>query len=361
MIKVFYFFCNIDKYYSNTSIVNLFKILFHNQKIFHSNNINLTPFIQLIPQLNQKQLLTNLSKEEMDSYLDLAMLTILNDLPSLSQQYEKIIFLGFHPKPFQPMMTHYQELKKYPNVYTILWQDDLQAYFKDEKRTLKLNYADQIITPSPVYFENVAPQYLEKTKFFFYVMDFRFIKGLSQKFSRRKNKIILSGCVNPQYRIRQEISQEINNSPEFAEIADYLHKPKMKEYNYKDGTELPYGKNYYKILGSYKGAFFGYYDKPMNFNLAKIIEILSLGCIGFFEESPLLEKELNLKPLVHYVPCTKNGKLITKIKYYEYFLNNIDNIGQKIAENGRKFCEENFSNKNAINNYINIFNNIGKI
>ena len=360
MIKVFFFYYNKNKYYSSTPIVNNFKILFYNRDKFLEHNIEVIPFIDYVPELDKTKMLTDEPKSNLDMYFENAMKSILIELPNYANNYEKIIFLGFHPKPFTPMQRHFKELKKYNNIYTILWQDDLQAYFTPEPKLKRFDFIDRIITPSPVYLKQIAPQLLDKTSFFFYSVDFAFIKGCSQKFSRRENKIILSGCINKNYRIRHEIANEINTNKNFAEIAEVLHKPRMKEYNYKNKSLLPYGLNYYKILGNYRGAFFGYYDAPMNFNLAKIIEILSCGCIGFFEESPLLKDELGLIPLVHYVPCTNDGELITKVKYYKYFLDNEDNVGLTIANNGRKYVEDNFSNTNGINNYIKIFNDIGK-
>jgi len=90
-----------------------------------------------------------------------------------------------------------------------------------------------------------------------------------------------------------------------------------------------------------------------------------MGCIGFFEYSPLLEKELGLIPMIHYVPCTelseqlnKNNKLITDVNYYNYYLNNIDGKGLEIAENGKEHIRKYFSNNNGINNYLKIFKNI---
>lgn len=355
MIKVFYFYFNKNKYYSSTPIINNFKILFNHKNIFLKNNIELIPFIEFIPQLDKNIMLIDENIPKLDEYFEIAMVNILSTLPSL--KYQKIIFLGFHPKPFNIIQKYYNDIKKYANTYTILWQDDLHAYFEPPERIKKLDYADLIITPSPIYFFNQAKELLRKTSFFFYSIDTDFIKDCDVEFSERQNKILLSGCVNKNYRIRSEVHKQIANK-HFEKIADYLEKPKNKEYNYENGEELPYGINYYKILGKYKGAFFGYYDFPKNFNLAKIIEILAVGCIGFFEESPLLESELGLIPYKHYIPCTKDGKLITKIKYYEYFFSE---IGEKIAKNGKKYVWENFSNNNGIQNYINIFNNISKI
>jgi hypothetical protein len=46
-------------------------------------------------------------------------------------------------------------------------------------------------------------------------------------------------------------------------------------------TEL----NYYLKLSEYKGAFVGHHEYPLNFLLAKHIEVLMCGCLGFFEKN----------------------------------------------------------------------------
>lgn len=357
MIKVFYFYFHKEKYYSSSPIVNNFKILFENALEFKKNNIELTPFLHYLDQFNNEKMLYDIPKNEMANHLFSAMDKIIEILPEISKKYDKIIFLAFHPTPFQPFIRNIKQLRKYSNVKTILWQDDLQAYFENENYTKKLDFADNIITPSPIYFQNVAPKYLEKSTFFFYSCD-KENEQFCQPWNKRINKIILTGCVNGSYKIRHDIAVERTKNPKFEQITDFVKKPRHKEYNYKNRKDLPYGKNYYKLLGQYKGAFFAYYEYPKNFNLAKIIEILSMGCIGFFEFSPLLEKELGLIAYKHYIPCTKNGKLITKCKYYKYFLDDIDGKSIEIAQNGQKYVKENFSDLNAIDNYTNIFNKI---
>ena len=395
MIKIFYFYVHKEEYYSSSPIVNNIKILFNNHPLFNENNIELTPMLEYLPEYNKKKMQFNISIEKMNEDLSKAIENILIILPEIVNKYDKIIFLGFHPTPFQPFIRHYKKIKKYKNVKTILWQDDLHAYFTNDDRKNKLNFADHIITPSPIYFENVAPEYLLKSSFFFYSADFEENKDFCCKWENRINKIILSGCVNERYKIRADILNEITINNDFAKIADFIKKPRSRECDYdeKDKKILPFGKNYYKKLGQYKGAFFGYYEYPKNFNLAKIIEILSMGCIGFFEYSPLLEKELGLIPMIHYVPCTEflsndknslkrepngslctvweaslpdsrvgqpneNQKLITDVNYYNYYLNNIDGKGLTIAKNGKEHIKKYFSNNNGINNYLKIFKNI---
>lgn len=359
MRKVFFFYFHKDKYYSSSPIVNNFKILHKMKDKFLENGIEMTSMLDFLSYSNE-ELLYPISKELVGTELMNAMENIVAILPDISSKYEKIIFLGFHPTPFQPFIRYNKELKKYSNIKTILWQDDLHAYFEVEEKRVKLDYADHIITPSPIYFENLYPEYLAKTSFFFYSADFAENEQFSKKWEKRFDKIILSGCVNKGYRIRVDIANEMAKNKEFGEICDFIKKPKMKEYNYKDNIILPYGINYYKILGKFKGAFFGYYEYPKNFNLAKILEILSMGCIGFFEYSPLLEKELGLIAMKHYVPCTnmETGKLITNVEYYKYYLENRDGKGKEIAENGREHIRKNFSNHNGFENYVRILNNI---
>jgi hypothetical protein len=359
MRKVFFFYFHKDKYYSSSPIVNNFKILHKMKDKFLEIGIEMTSMLEFLPQTNE-ELLYPISKELVGIELMNAMENIVKILPNIYQKYEKIIFLGFHPTPFQPFIRYNKELRKYSNIRTILWQDDLHAYFEAEEKKVKLDYADHIITPSPVYFENMYPEYLAKTSFFFYSANFTENEQFSKKWEKRFDKIILSGCVNKGYRIRVDIANEMVKNKDFGEICDFVKKPKMKEYNYKDDVVLPYGINYYKILGKFKGAFFGYYEYPKNFNLAKILEILSMGCIGFFEYSPLLEKELGLIAMEHYVPCTnkETGKLITDVEYYKYYLENRDGKGEEIAKNGTEYIRKNFSNQNGFENYVRILNNI---
>jgi hypothetical protein len=380
MIKVFYFYFYKDKYYYSSPIINNFKILQKMKKQFLEKNIEITSILDFLPQYNNLNdvLLHNISIEQIKNELVEAMGNIIAILPNISDKYKKVIFLAFHPVPFQLFIKFNKDLKKYANVQTILWQDDLHAYFKTEETIKKLNYADHIITPSPIYFQNIYPEYLSKTSFFFYSADFAENEKFCIDWEKRIDKIILSGCVNKGYPIRADISNELVKNKKFGQICEFLKKPIMKEFECNSNIVLPYGINYYKKLGQFRGAFFGYYEYPKNFNLAKIIEILSMGCIGFFEYSPLLEKELGLIAMKHYIPCTygehmnliynehksfinikkDDGKLITNIEYYKYYLENRDGKGKMIAENGKEHIRKHFSNQNGFENYVRILNNI---
>jgi hypothetical protein len=330
------------------------------KKEFLEKNIEMTSLLEFLPHYGQENFMHEVSIDQLHEELMKAMENIILILPDISSKYEKIIFLGFHPVSLAPFIKYYKELKKFSNIKIILWQDDLHAFFKTPESKKKLDYVDHIITPSPIFFKNSATEYLLKTSFFFYSIDFTVNDQYYIKWEKRQNRIILSGCVSKGYPIRAIIRVEIRNNKKFKEISYFLEKPRVKEYEYNGNKVLPYGDNYYKELGKFKGAFFGYYLYPKNFNLAKIIEILSMGCIGFFEYSPLLEKELGLIEMKHYVPCTnkETGKLITDVEYYKYYLENKDGKGKMIAENGREYVRNNFSNKNGFENYVRILNNI---
>jgi hypothetical protein len=78
-------------------------------------------------------------------------------------------------------------------------------------------------------------------------------------------------------------------------------------------TEL----NYYNKLAKYKSAFVGHHIFPINFLLAKHIEVLMCGCLGFFEKNDLLFSQLGLIEFVHYIPCTdESGDVIDDYDFY---------------------------------------------
>ena len=77
------------------------------------------------------------------------------------------------------------------------------------------------------------------------------------------------------------------------------------------------------------------------------------GSIGFFEFSPLLEKELGLIAFKHYVPITNyEGKLIADVNYYLKYLNSEE--GEQIALNGANYIREFFSSEIRTNQMISI-------
>ena len=162
-------------------------------------------------------------------------------------------------------------------------------------------------------------------------------------YNNRKNNIILSGAITEEYKIRANLKSMKNNNEDFNKLI--YHLPHLT-YDYTKNNEDT-KMNYYNILSQYKGAFVGH---PI-FPLAKHIEVLMCGCLGFFERNKLLKTELGLIEYVHYIPCSDdNGNLIEDIQFYTDWLNK----GETIANNGKKYVIKHFGEHN-INKYINIF------
>jgi len=374
MRKIIYFYLCKARYYSSYPIINNFKILFDYYEKFKTYKIEPVPFTSYIKSVTFDEYLTNEANlplvnekkghdfpvqwefgyDKMLILLEEAMNELIKDIENRKTAYKKAIIFAFHPVCFtilHKQRKNLENLRKELCLRYVLWQDDLHAYFKKGKRGEILDFCDLILSPSPIFFKNVNSELINRTKFFFYSMDFNLLPVV--KWEDRKNKILLSGSCNRGYTIRHKILVNIKKENEMSKICDYLKRPRFKEYNRPVGTYLPVGLNYYDKLAAYQGAFFAYYEHPKNFNLAKIIEILACGCLGFFEKSPLLEEELKLKEFEHYIPITdEKGNLIENLKYYEEWL--YSEKGKKVAERGYSFVKKNFSNENGFINYVKI-------
>jgi len=111
--------------------------------------------------------------------------------------------------------------------------------------------------------------------------------------------------------------------------------------------------NYYNKLSKFKGAFVGHLLFPINYLVAKHIEVLMCGCLGFFEKNPLLKDELGLIEFEHYIPCSDdNGNLIKDEKFYIDWIEK----GNEIALKGSLYVREKFG-ENYIDEYLKIIKN----
>jgi hypothetical protein len=164
-------------------------------------------------------------------------------------------------------------------------------------------------------------------------------------YDKRSNQIILSGVCDGGYTTRVEFLKLKKLEP-FANMIYHLEFPGY--VNNEHLTEM----NYYKQLIKFKGAFVGHYVFPLDFLLAKHIETLMCGCLGFFCKNPLLESQLGLKEFVHYIPCSDDqNNLITDPDYYLKWMQN----GKDIARAGCEHVRNNFG-ESKILELINIFN-----
>jgi hypothetical protein len=340
--------------YQISSLVKYNFMLFENkniQKIFYDNGINI---ITLNNPLLSK--FVNQSKFKFD---------FKSFSKYINQNNDNIILFTIGPYPWIPIL---KKINKKNNVKIIAWQDDPHVLARnlinggrkkihkfiishyENYNSNELNNFDHLITPSSCYFYNLKmEQYYHKITNIFYTLNENWypIIDTYTPFCERKNKILLSGKIARMYDKRIEF-KNLSEQENFKNIIDIFIYPFLREEN-------SVALNYYKNLCMYKGAFVSTANKPIDYLLAKHIEVLMCGCIGFFDESPLLKKELGLIAFEHYVPCTIDDELIQEPFFYKKYLNT--ELGEKIANNGRDFVRKKFGNKN-INNYIDFFKSL---
>lgn len=289
----------------------------------------------------------------------------------------KNYILWLHQKIGSYIVTLPDKLKliKEYNIKTIFWIDDLHyptVNTSNEERLHKelvdkderyLN-VDLILTPSLDYFENIDSNLLSKSKFLFYFFDINLIDKFNPiNYDNRINKILLTGKINLlSYPSRKQM---YTNYFYNKDLYDWIDHPGYK--NYKHNV---FHLNYYNKLSEYKGAILGLAKYPVNFLLAKVVEILGCGCLGFFEESSLYEERLGLKEYVHYIPVEIKNNDDIEVKYSKenFFYLDIDNSkfesylnsdkGKEIAKNGYNYIKEKLTSDNFINKIISIINNI---
>ena len=398
MQKIIIFY-HLKDYY-NLSYPVLFNYLSikKNKEMFTKNNIELIDFKEFLSK-DDKILVDTSNKinKELD-YINYVQKAVSNlvDIMRNNDTYNNSILIGFqnigsdyffYRKGHCPW--DYYDIFKSKGCKFIMWMDDLHGFpnfpgisdydeLKDYSKCsdYRLDLLDKIITPSRHYYELLNSQYLNKTIQYFYSLNEDWYSDLDiNNFKNRQNKILMSGAFscypirrllieiltiyqpeivtnneyNPSTFSPMTINQIKNNikgyDKNFSNIITVLQSP-----GYDRNSKNFYSKvgiNYLKIISKYKGAFFGYGKKPCNFNLAKIIEILMCGSIGFFEFSPLLEKELGLIAFKHYVPITNDeGKLIEDVNYYLKYLNSEE--GEQIALNGANYVRQEFTSKKRI-------------
>ena len=248
------------------------------------------------------------------------------------------------------------ELIKLNNIKTIFWMDDLHFPCTENNRyNLKLIYKDEryincdlIISPSIDYFNNIKCTLIDKTKFLFYFFDEKIIDKYNPKYDYfyRKNKILLSGKINElSYSSRKII---YDNYSKNKDLYDYLQHPGY--YNFKHQF---IHQHYYDKLSEYKICILGLANYPVNFLLAKVIEILGTGSLGLFQKSDLYYKRLGLIKNKHYIEIDIiNDNLILNNQEYKNFFNDINYM--TIAQNGYDYIKKKYNSSNFIKEVLKI-------
>jgi hypothetical protein len=277
-------------------------------------------------------------------------------LSSIENKKDYLIF-GIHPHGWELAINYGSGIKK------IMWQDDLHyfAHYEDRKGTIPqlftnkyypkyIDEVDWIFTPSSIYFKNLGiDEFDKKIIDFFYFLNEKNYDELNQfEWSKRIDGVVLSGDIVQGYDSRVEFDN-LRNKEDFTNTIYKIEHPGYE--NNKHMTEL----NYYKELCKYKAAFVGHYRFPINFLLAKHIEVLMCGCIGFFEPNPLLKEQLGLIEFEHYIPCFDENGLISDVEFYKDWINS--DKGKKIAIQGKEYVQKKFG-LNYIEKFADLINTL---
>jgi hypothetical protein len=358
-----------ENYTVSYPVILNFKLFYLMGNYFKQNNFEVCLLKDYITNQEDKVSIENVSKnyELPDKDFDRIALdaqknlleTIKND-----QSYKDSYIIGFHPKGYMWFFrNHVYKRLKDNNIKIIIWQDDLHSYPKTRKLPYdqivfdeSLNKMDLLLTPSIHYWKNLNHPYLNKSVFYFYCFNENYFDKLPiNNYDTRINKILLSGANYKGYPIRQALltyykSNKNNSQNNLAKYIDYYSHPSYDRSKNKGKT----GLDYYIKLSKYKGAFFGFYEYPLNYPLAKIIEILACGTLGFFEDSPVLHEYLGLIKFKHFVPLLVNSKNepIFDMNYYLKYLNS--DLGKKIAMDGCQFIRNKFTMKNKCDELISL-------
>ena len=272
-------------------------------------------------------------------------------------KYKNYIF-WMHQKIGSYLLTIPEKVKliKLNNIKTIFWMDDLHFPCKEDNR-FDLNLinnderyinCDLIVSPSIDYFIKINSIFQKKTKFIFYFFDEKLIDLYNPKYDYyyRKNKILLSGKINElSYTSRKLI---YTNYTKNKDLYDYLQHP-----GYKNFKHNLIHKNYYDKLSEYKICILGLANYPLDFLLAKVIEILGTGSLGLFQKSNLYYERLGLIKNKHYIEIDfVNDKLVLDNEKYKTFFYNP--YYMKIAQNGYDFVKEKFNSYSFIKKVLKI-------
>lgn len=321
-----------------------------------------TDFIENQNSLSKiKNLQRNLQTKDFSKEEDIAFNNFIKKVQE-TNMFDKCFLIGIKFDGFDRFFIQKNyEILKSKQIKIIIWHDDLHEFNRLQKKSYnipvrdhRLDKADIILTPSKRYFQNINSPYIDKTIQFYYGFNHQLYPHLIIKtFKKKKRKIILSGSFYDFYPIRVQLKKyhEINkDKTDFGKLIDVLEYPSRSRVSNKNKDF-----EYYKILNSYQGAFFGFATYPLNFPLAKILEILACGTLGFFEPNPVLQ-ELGLQPFVHYVPIKldKFHKIVPDANYYKKYLGTDE--GMNIALTGCRYIRWNFSIHNKIDELLKIIN-----
>jgi len=182
-------------------------------------------------------------------------------------------------------IAHYKKNK----VLIILWHDDIYCwktrYFISYSKELMnwFEVSDLIFLP----YINTFLKFKKYSKFRnkviwcpWSVPDSIFETDIG--WDSRKDKILLSGWIGRSYPLRNIISKYAST----MDGKDLIDTLKHKGYTRESQEGIVTGKAYYDRLKSYKGAVVTTLFAPVNYHVAKYLEIPACGCVPFMEYTP---------------------------------------------------------------------------
>jgi hypothetical protein len=333
-----------------------FNMFYKMRNLFGSCGYNIISVIDFIKNNNDKKnIMENnfgLSDEEIDKIFNEACKNLLLEVKN-TDKFDNAYIICFTLKAGKLYVNENIKILKSKHIKTLFWDDDIHTInrIKNVPDNIALqderyDNVDLIITPGRYYFENVNSIYLSKTlQYSFFIDEVLLNKIPYDDFKKRKNKILISGVMAPQYPVRNKIyayHRECAYKKDNDGLMQYLDL--LPHPGYDRHKNQPWvGENYYKILASYKGAFCGFHKFPLNCVHSKFLEILACGTLGFFEDSDILERDYGLVRFKHYVPILLDeyGNVVFDEEYYGSYLES--NEGEKIAKEGCEYIRGKFN------------------
>lgn len=194
-----------------------------------------------------------------------------------------------------------------------VWMDDLHTYFyrvpcASKKLALRFDHADIVFLPYIQQFRKwkLYRQFENKVVWSPWSVPV-WIFEHSRPWVNRKNRILLSGMCSIQYPLRKRLFKYARNNEN--NFLDSLHHPGYASANKNKGVT---GKDYYILLGMYKGAIATTASKragvrdTINYTLLKYFEIPACGCVPFMEVTPDLE-ELGFVDGMNFISITRSN------------------------------------------------------
>lgn len=371
MRKIIIWYNLRENYSRSQGVLTHIKGLIQNQKYFEKQKFILLSPLDFIFDIKFKKKLIEKNQKISDEKIELVLKEAFKYFISILNEYKKFdgcILIGFHSIGFKPFFkTKYYNIIKTKKCKILIYLDDLHSTkslhkerkifnekypdYKCFKYHQNKNYyfdkTDAIISPGFVYFQNMNIKYVSKTYLLKFVFNELFYEQFNiNNFNNRKNLILLSGDIHPFSDTRTKLYKTWNND------SNNLHNI-IKFIENKKGQNKYTGVNYFRKICKYKGAFVGFYDKPIDYVVAKIIEIMACGSILFVDEKPELEK-YGIKKFVHYVPILFDNKknIIDDDKYYLEYLTTEKGIN--IKENALQLINNNFLTKHYCQNLLDI-------